>query len=255
MAVLHYLSNLLKLGGKQKAQVAENDLLDDTMIHSLSISSTAEIATVMMNTVNEVVANAYDARAQPFKSYIKPYTKRIEQLRVPENYQPPKFQQFNGHGDPRQHIAHFVETCNNAGTDGDLSVKQFVLSLKDAAIDWYIDLEANSIDSWDDLQNKFFNRFYSVRRTVSMIEIANHHQRKDEPVLDYINNWRNLSLNCKDTLSEISAVELCIQGMRWKLCYILQALKPKTFGELATRAHGIEMSFNCKKDEYLVDAN
>ncbi|KAL0434945.1 UNVERIFIED_CONTAM: hypothetical protein Sradi_0202400 [Sesamum radiatum] len=35
------------------------------------------------NTVNEAIANAYDARAQPFKSYIKPYTKRIEQLRVP----------------------------------------------------------------------------------------------------------------------------------------------------------------------------
>ncbi|KAL0320279.1 UNVERIFIED_CONTAM: hypothetical protein Sradi_5289400 [Sesamum radiatum] len=202
----------LKSGAKQKAQVAENDLLDDTMIHSSSISSTAEIAIVMMvqtisldeqiasltvaaenllkyvqarddqlnklhnkfqstptsnefeeqefsvecntskeilvstnefisiehvkNTVNEAIANAYDARAQPFKSYIKPYTKRIEQLRVPENYQPPKFQQFNGHGDPRQHIAHFVETCNNAGTDGDLLVKQFVLSLKDAAFDW-----------------------------------------------------------------------------------------------------------------------
>ncbi|KAL0409661.1 UNVERIFIED_CONTAM: hypothetical protein Sradi_1900500 [Sesamum radiatum] len=132
---------------------------------------------------------------------------------MPENYQPPKFQQFNDHGDPRQHIAHFVETCNNAGTDGDLLVKQIILSLKDTAFDWYIDLEANSVDSWGDLQNKFFNRFYSARRTVSMIELANQHQEKDEPVLDYINNWSNLSLNCKDTLSEISAVELCIQGM------------------------------------------
>ncbi|KAL0379261.1 UNVERIFIED_CONTAM: hypothetical protein Sradi_3231600 [Sesamum radiatum] len=231
----------LKFGGKQKG---------------IPVSTNGFISVEhVKNTVNEAIANAYDARAQPFKSYIKPYTKRIEQWRVPENYQPPKFQQFNGHGDPRQHIAHFVETCNNAGTDGDLLVKQFVLFLKDAAFDWYIDLEANSIDSWDDLQNKFFSRFYSVGRTVSMIEIANQHQGKDEPVLDYINNWGNLSLNCKDTLSEISAVELCIQGMRWELCYILQAIKSKTFGELVTRAHGIEMSFNCKEDECLVDAS
>ncbi|KAL0373732.1 UNVERIFIED_CONTAM: hypothetical protein Sradi_3288900 [Sesamum radiatum] len=207
------------------------------------------------NTVNEAIANAYDARAQPFKSYIKPYTKRIEQLKVPENYQPPKFQQFNGHGDPRQHIAHFIETCNNTETDGDLLVKQFILSLKDAAFDWYIDLEANSIDSWDDLQNKFFSRFYSVQRTVRMIEIANQHQEKDEPVLEYINNWRNLSLNCKDTLSKISTVELYIQAMHWELCYILQVIKPNTFGELVTQAHGIEMSFNCKEDECLVDAS
>ncbi|KAL0287388.1 UNVERIFIED_CONTAM: hypothetical protein Scaly_2766100 [Sesamum calycinum] len=51
------------------------------------------------------------------------------------------------------------------------------------------------------------------------------------------------------------SVELCIQGMHWKLCYILQEIKSKTFGEIATRAHGIEMSFNCKEDEYLVDIN
>ncbi|KAL0434924.1 UNVERIFIED_CONTAM: hypothetical protein Sradi_0200300 [Sesamum radiatum] len=279
----------IKLGAKRKAQVAENDLLDDTMTHSSSISSTAEIATVMMvqttsldeqiasltaavgnllkhvqarddqlnklhnkfqsapasnefeeqdlsvecntskgipvstngfvsvehvkNTVNEAIAKTNETRVQAFKSYVKPYTRRIEQLRMPENYQPPKFQQFNGHGDPRQHIAHFVETCNDAGTDEDLLVKQFLLSLKDTAFDWYIDLEANSIDSWDDLQNKFFSRFYSAQ------------------------------------------LELCIQGMHWELCYILQAIKPKTFGELATRAHGIEMSFNCKEDKYLVDAS
>ncbi|KAL0296577.1 UNVERIFIED_CONTAM: hypothetical protein Sradi_6709800 [Sesamum radiatum] len=138
-----------------------------------------------------------------------------------------------------------------------------------------------------------------------MIELVNQHQGKDGFVLEYINNWRNLSLSCKDTdvtfdligaplrkvlsalaprlarrgglgaykplkllacnrcgtlvyiiaLSEISAIELCIQGMHWELCYILQAIKPKTFGELATRAHRIQMSFNCKEDEYLVDSN
>ncbi|KAL0455928.1 UNVERIFIED_CONTAM: hypothetical protein Slati_0932000 [Sesamum latifolium] len=52
------------------------------------------------NTVNEAIAKTYETRGQAFKSYVKPYTKRIEQLRMPNNYQPPKFQQFNGHGDP-----------------------------------------------------------------------------------------------------------------------------------------------------------
>ncbi|KAK4382696.1 hypothetical protein Sango_2847900 [Sesamum angolense] len=86
-----------------------------------------------------------------------------------------------------------------------------------------------------------------------MIGLANQHQGKDEPVLDYINNWRNLSLNYKDALSEISTVELCIQGMHWELCYVLQAIKSKTSRELATRAHGMKMCFNCKEDGYLID--
>ncbi|KAL0367011.1 UNVERIFIED_CONTAM: hypothetical protein Sradi_3591200 [Sesamum radiatum] len=124
----------IKLGAKQKAQVAENDLLDDTMTHSSSLNklhnkfqsapasnefeeqdlsvefNTSKEIPVSTNgfisvehmkyTVNEAIAKTYETRVQTFKSYIKPYTRRIEQLRMPENYQPPKFQQFNGHGDP-----------------------------------------------------------------------------------------------------------------------------------------------------------
>ncbi|KAL0413568.1 UNVERIFIED_CONTAM: hypothetical protein Sradi_1558500 [Sesamum radiatum] len=157
----------LKLGAKEEAQVAE-DLLDNTVIHSSSISSNAEIAIVMMvqttsldeqiasltaavenlskhvqarndqfnklhnkfqstlasnefeekdfsvecntskeipistngfvsvehvkSTVNEAIAKTYETRVLAFKSYMKSYTKRIEQLKMQENYQPPKFQ-------------------------------------------------------------------------------------------------------------------------------------------------------------------
>ena len=119
---------------------------------------------------------------------------------MPCGYQPPKFQQFDGKGNPKQHVAHFVETCNNAGTEGDLLVKQFVRSLRGNAFDWYTDLEPELIDSWEQMEREFLNRFYSTRRTVSMIELTNTKQWKDEPVVDYINRWRTLSLDCKDKL-------------------------------------------------------
>ena len=46
----------------------------------------------------------------------------------------------------------------------------------------------------------------------------------------------------KDKLSEIFAVEMCIQGMHWGILYILQGIKPRTFEELTTRAHDMELS-------------
>ena len=157
-------------------------------------------------------------------------------------YQPPKVMQFDGKGNPKQHVAHFIEMCNSAGTNDDYLVKQFVRSLRGTAFNWYIDLEPESIDSWEQMEREFLNRFYSTRRSVSMLELTSTKQRKDEPVVDYINRWRSLSLDCKDRVSELSAVEMCIQGMHWGLLYILQGIKPRTFEELTTRAHDIELS-------------
>ncbi|KAL0396317.1 UNVERIFIED_CONTAM: hypothetical protein Scaly_0080100 [Sesamum calycinum] len=76
-------------------------------------------------------------------------TPRIDSLKKPMGYQPPKFQQFDSKGNPEQHAAHFVEMCNNLRTDDDHLVKQFVQSLKGNAFDWHTDLDADLIDGWE----------------------------------------------------------------------------------------------------------
>ena len=103
---------------------------------------------------------------------------------MPAGYQPPKFQQFNGKGNSKQHVIHFVKTCNNAGTKGDLFVKHFVRSLRGNAFDWYTDLELESIDNWEQMEREFLNRYHSIRHTMSLMEVTNMRQWKDEPVVN-----------------------------------------------------------------------
>ncbi|KAA0054618.1 ty3-gypsy retrotransposon protein [Cucumis melo var. makuwa] len=55
----------------------------------------------------------YGGPSQTSFMYSKPYTKRINNLRMLIGYQPPKFQQFDRKDNPKQHITHFVETCKN----------------------------------------------------------------------------------------------------------------------------------------------
>ena len=126
-------------------------------------------------------------------------------------------------------------------------IKKFVRSLKGTAFDWYTGLPAQSIDSWDQMETEFYKRFFSTQRVVSMTKLMQVGQWKDEPVLEYINRWRALSLECKDRLTETSAVEMCINGMDWDLLYILQGIRPRSFQELATRAHDMEISLKNKK--------
>ena len=78
---------------------------------------------------------------------------------MPNRYQTLKFLQFDEKGNPKQHIAYFVETCENAGTQGGFLVKQFIHLLKGNVFDWYTDLEPKSIDSWEQLKKSFLIDF------------------------------------------------------------------------------------------------
>ena len=89
----------------------------------------------------------YEGCSHTSMLHSKPYSKKIDNLKMPRGYQPPKFMQFDGKGNLKQHVAHFVETCNNAGTEGDYLAKQFVRSLKGNAFDWDADLEPETINS------------------------------------------------------------------------------------------------------------
>ena len=87
-----------------------------TLVASLSVQQLQDMTT---NTIRA----QYGGSSTSSLTYSKPYTKCIDNMRMPNGYQPPKFLQFDGKGNPKQHIAHFVETCENAGTQGNLLVK------------------------------------------------------------------------------------------------------------------------------------
>ncbi|KAL0349648.1 UNVERIFIED_CONTAM: hypothetical protein Sradi_4114000 [Sesamum radiatum] len=124
------------------------------------------IASLFVQQLQEIITNAiqihFDRTTQSSPTYSKPYTKHVDALRIPIGYQPPELRQFDGKCNPKQYIAHFIKTCNNAATDGNILVKQLVQSLKGNAFDWYVDLEFELIDEWDEMEKKFLSYFYST---------------------------------------------------------------------------------------------
>jgi len=68
------------------------------------------LGSMSVKQIQSLIANVVKAqlRGGSHKShlYTKPYMKMIDALRMPHGYQPPKFNQFDGKGNPKQHIAH-----------------------------------------------------------------------------------------------------------------------------------------------------
>ncbi|KAL0292881.1 UNVERIFIED_CONTAM: hypothetical protein Scaly_3150800 [Sesamum calycinum] len=110
--------DLLYLGGINED---DGDLKDDSS--SSTPRSTSSVAPVM-EFIMGTIQNKLGGNFKSSMTYTKQYTQRIDNLKMPVGYQSLKFQQFDGNGNPKQHVTHFIETCNNAGTYGDHLVKQ-----------------------------------------------------------------------------------------------------------------------------------
>ncbi|KAM1718123.1 hypothetical protein ACFX11_025876 [Malus domestica] len=134
----------------------ENDEDEELPMEKVDVKQEPDQAAALMGSLSiqqleEMITNTIKARYKESSDtslfYLKPYSKKIDALKMLRGYQPLKFMQFDGKGNPKQHVAHFVETCNNARTKGDYLAKQFIRSLKGNAFEWYTDLEPESINS------------------------------------------------------------------------------------------------------------
>ncbi|KAA0040572.1 ty3-gypsy retrotransposon protein [Cucumis melo var. makuwa] len=118
----------VKADDKEKVVLQENQMQQSISITCLSVQQ-------LQDMITSSIRAQYGGPQQTSFMYSKPYTKRINDLRMPVGYQPLKFQKFDGKRNPKQHIVHFVETYKNVGLRGEQLVRQFVRSLKENAFE------------------------------------------------------------------------------------------------------------------------
>ena len=116
----------------------------------------------------------------------KPYEAWHDLVAFPAGWRPPKFRQFDGTGDAREHLAYFEAACGDTANNSSLLLRQFSGSLTGAAFHWYSRLPIGKISNWTDMKKAFKKHFVAMKRDISVVELSQVKQRRDEPIDDFL---------------------------------------------------------------------
>ncbi|KAL0383028.1 UNVERIFIED_CONTAM: hypothetical protein Scaly_0590100 [Sesamum calycinum] len=123
----HIIGKQAEAHDEAEASTKQHYTKKDKSAKEFQVSSNGMIPVEQLKEFIEgTIKSKIDGNSKSPLTHSKPYTQRIDNLKMPIGYQPLKFQQFDGKCNPKQHAAHFIETCNNAGTYDNHLVKQFV---------------------------------------------------------------------------------------------------------------------------------
>jgi hypothetical protein len=125
------------------------------------------------------------------QSYRKPYDNRFDHHPYPQGTRIPEFTKFSGDQgkNTREHIGQFLAQLGELADTEACRVRLFSLSLTGTAFAWYATLPPNSISSWEDLEQKFHDHFFSGDYELDLVDLVSLRQAKDESVNDYIRRF------------------------------------------------------------------
>lgn len=80
-------------------------------------------------------------------------------VQLPAGFKMPKFDLYDGHGDPVAYLRSYCSKMRGAGRKDELLMAYFSQSLNGAALDWYTHQDASRWYTWDDMAQDFARHF------------------------------------------------------------------------------------------------
>ncbi|XP_070002718.1 uncharacterized protein [Nicotiana sylvestris] len=120
-----------------------------------------------------------------------------------EGYKPPKFEMFDGTGNPRVHLRMYCDKLVGVGRDEKIRMKMFMRSLKGDALSWYISQDAKKWTSWVNMASDFMDQFrFNTENAPDVFYIQNLKKKPTETFREYATHWRSEAAKVRLALEE-----------------------------------------------------
>ncbi|KAH0652757.1 hypothetical protein KY289_030435 [Solanum tuberosum] len=109
--------------------------------------------------------------------------------KLPPGYKIPKFEKFDGSGNPFFYLKVYCEKLIGVGKNERIGIKLFSLSGK--ALEWYSKQDTTKWLTWDDLANSFVDHYkFHVEIAPDRISITKLKKKSIESFREYAIRWR-----------------------------------------------------------------
>ncbi|XP_070035692.1 uncharacterized protein [Nicotiana tomentosiformis] len=112
-------------------------------------------------------------------------------VQLPAGFKMPKFDMYDGHGDPVAHLRGFCSKMRGAGGKDELLMAYFSQSLSGEALEWYTRQDASRWYIWDDLAQAFARHFqYNIDIIPDRLSLTKVEKKPSERFREYGFRWR-----------------------------------------------------------------
>ncbi|XP_016649672.1 PREDICTED: uncharacterized protein LOC107881103 [Prunus mume] len=176
-------------------------------------------------------------------TYRKPYPAYIDQIPLSQGFMVPNFTLFNGedpHASSVEHIGKFSIQCITIENNPLLKLRLFENSLSGQAFTLYISLPANSVQTWEQMENVFHDYYFRIQPEVTISDLAALKQSKDEHAQDFITWFRKLKMKCRILMEERHFIQMAQIALKISLRKRFDGMLFGDLAELADKASKYE---------------
>jgi len=127
----------------------------------------------------------------------------------------------------------------------------FSLSLTGTAFSWFSALPPNSVRSWNEIEQKIHDHFYSGDNEAKLTDLISVKQSRDESVTDYFKTFKEVKNRCFNlSISNKDLVDVALNGLRSYLKEKLKGVDYFNLNALQLLAMNQEYKIKNSKDAY-----
>ncbi|XP_071909656.1 uncharacterized protein [Coffea arabica] len=134
-------------------------------------------------------------------------------VQLPEGFKTPKFNKYDGTGNPKTHLRLFANKLGRPTDDENLPLRLFPESLEGDALDWYSKLKPEEAKTWLDLSNAFVKQYeYNCELAPTRTTLEGTKRKPSEDHKTYAKRWRKIAAKVEPPMTEHEIIRTFIKA-------------------------------------------